>query len=161
MQKQFGMLGERIRLECKVTSAANDNSISWDKNGNPIKSDNPKYDVTVTDREYEHVSELFINRADLSDFGSYGCKATNEIGSDYLVITMEQEGMETKVRINIQMFLFFSEIVESSEILYIVIGIFSIVILLLLLTLCIVLSTRRNRSNMKDVKAVNDQSNRR
>merc|ERR1719154_331633 len=100
--------------------------------------------MTLTDKEYEHISELFIEKADLADFANYGCKATNEIGSDYLVITITEP-----------------ETVKSSHILYIVIGVFAIVIILLLLTLCIVLSKRRNRSNMELIKAANDQTKRR
>ena len=50
---------------------------------------------------------------------------------------------------------------DSFDVLYIVIGIFAIVILLLLVTLVIVLSRRRNRSNMKLIEIANDQSKRR
>lgn len=143
-KEQFGKLGGQIKLECRVTSSANYNHISWDKNGISIPSTDKKYKITVTDKEDEHVSELYIENADLSDFTTYGCKATNEIGSDFLVVSMKE--IETE---------------KSSHILYIVIGVFAIVIILLLLTLCIVLSKRRNRSNLELIKAANDQAKRR
>lgn len=141
---QFGKLGERIRLECRASSAGNNNSISWDKNGIPITMENTEYEIRVIDNEYEHVSELFVEHSDEHDFSSYGCKATNEVGSDYLVINLEEE-----------------KTLESFDILYIVIGIFAIVIILLLLILCIVLCKRRNRSNMKLIEVANGQSKRR
>lgn len=53
------------------------------------------------------------------------------------------------------------EIVENSEILYIVIGIFAIVIILLVLTLCTVMYKKRNVSNMKLMEAAKDKSNKR
>jgi len=143
-KEQFGRLKTRVRLECCVSSAANNNSISWDKNGIPITLRNEKYDIRVIDKEYEYVSELFIENSADSDFSSYGCKATNEIGSDYLVINLAEEKIE-----------------ESFDVLYIVIGIFAIVIILLLLTLFIVLCKRRNRSNMKLIEIANDKSKRR
>jgi len=143
-KNQVGRLGDRIRLECRIASAANNNSISWDKNGIPIAIEKEKYDIRVIDKEDEYVSELFIENSDESDFSSYGCKATNEIGSDYVVINMEEEKNG-----------------DSFDVLYIVIGIFAIVILLLLVTLVIVLSKRRNRSNMKLIEIANDQSKRR
>jgi len=143
-KNQVGKLGERIRLECRIVSAGNDDSISWDKNGIPISMEDKRYDIRVIDTENEYISELFIQSSEASDFSNYGCKATNEIGSDYTVIKMEEEKNE-----------------ESLDILYIVIGIFAIVILLLLLTLAIVLFKRRNRSNMKLIEIANDQSKRR
>jgi hypothetical protein len=141
---QDGKLGDRIQLECKVASAANNNAVSWDKNGIPIPIENKKYDIRVIDKENEYISELFVENSDASDFSSYGCKATNEIGSAYLVINMVEKKIE-----------------ESFDVLYIVIGVFAIVILLLLLILVIVLCKRRNRSNMKLIEIANDQSKRR
>jgi len=143
-KNQVGRLGERIRLECRMISAGNDDSISWDKNGIPIPKKDKRYDIRVIDTENEYISELFIENSEESDFSKYGCKATNEIGSDYAVINMEEEKSE-----------------ERLDVLYIVIGIFAIVILLLLLTLVIVLCKRRNKSNMKLIELANDQSKRR
>ena len=74
-----------------MISAGNDDSISWDKNGIPIPKKDKRYDIRVIDTENEYISELFIGNSEESDFSKYGCKATNEIGSDYAVINMEEE----------------------------------------------------------------------
>ena len=78
-------------MECRTVSAGNDNSISWDKNGIPIPMEEKRYDIRVIDTENEYISELFIESSEESDFTSYGCKATNEIGSDYTVIKIEEK----------------------------------------------------------------------
>ena len=39
-----------------------------------------------------YVSQLTIRRAELEDFGSYGCEATNQLGYDYVRIELLQEG---------------------------------------------------------------------
>ena len=83
-------------MECRIISAGNDESISWDKNGIPIPKEDKRYDIRVIDTENEYMSELFIENSEESDFSNYGCKATNEIGSDYTVIHMEEE---SKVKI--------------------------------------------------------------
>ena len=34
---QFGTIGESVRLKCKIVSGMDDNTISWDVNGKPLK----------------------------------------------------------------------------------------------------------------------------
>ena len=58
--------------------------------------ENTEYEIRVINNEYEHVSELFVEHSDEHDFSSYGCKATNEVGSDYLVINLEEESKKNK-----------------------------------------------------------------
>jgi len=142
-KEQFGRLGARSRLECKVKSSANNKSISWDKNGVPIVSNGGKYEVRITDDNNEQTSELFIEDSQGSDFSKYGCKADNELGSDYLQITLEEE------------------VILNLEVLYIVIGIFAIVILILMSILCVIICRRRNKANLKLIETANEKSKRR
>ena len=56
----------------------------------PIASNGGKYEVRITDDNNEQTSELFIEDSKASDFSIYGCKADNELGSDYLQITLKE-----------------------------------------------------------------------
>ena len=104
---QYGSLGEDIKLTCSVASGLNnDNSISWDVAGVPVSPDDFKYDVRVT-HGVKYVSELLILQADLDDFVSYGCEATNKLGYDYVRIELSQKGeVWSRARQSLHQFLF-------------------------------------------------------
>ena len=65
-------------------------SISWDRKGTKIDDSNAKYEVRIIKQEDEYVSELLVKYEDDLDFTSYGCKAENEAGTDYLEINLEK-----------------------------------------------------------------------
>ena len=90
---QYGVAGQDITLTCSVDSGLDDNTISWDVAGLPVSPDNVKYEVRVT-RGPLYVSQLTILQAELEDFVSYGCEATNQLGYDYVRIELLQQGEE-------------------------------------------------------------------
>ena len=87
----YGVAGQDITLTCTVDSGLDDNTISWDVAGLPVSPDDVKYEVRVT-RGPHYVSQLTILEAELEDFVSYGCEATNQLGYDYVRIDLHQEG---------------------------------------------------------------------
>ena len=50
-QEQYGTLGDSVTLTCRIESGLEDNSISWDKSGRPVRNDDNqgKYEIRVTD----------------------------------------------------------------------------------------------------------------
>ena len=90
-QTHYGEAGQDITLTCSVDSGLDDNTISWDVEGLPVSPDNVKYEVRVS-RGPQYVSQLTILQAELEDFVSYGCEATNQLGYDYVRIKLLQEG---------------------------------------------------------------------
>ena len=88
---QYGAPGQDIQLTCSVDSGLDDNTISWDVEAVPVSPDSVKYEVRVT-RGPHYVSQLTILQAELEDFVSYGCEATNQLGYDYVRIDLRQEG---------------------------------------------------------------------
>ena len=90
-QTQYGVAGQDVQLTCSVNSGLDDNTISWDVAGLPVSPDNVKYEVRVS-RGENYVSTLTVLQAELEDFVSYGCEATNQLGYDYVRIELLQEG---------------------------------------------------------------------
>ena len=88
---QYGVAGQDVQLTCSVNSGLDDNTISWDVAGLPVSPDNVKYEVRVS-RGENYVSTLTVLQAELEDFVSYGCEATNQLGYDYVRIELLQEG---------------------------------------------------------------------
>jgi len=118
-----------VRLKCKIVSGMDDNTISWDVNGKPLKDDLEKYDILVTDTGYEYISELMIQNVEKDDFTSYGCEAANQMGYDYVRINLEQ-------------------LEFNNEIWYIIISVLVLLIILATFGFCFLLG-RRRRVNAK------------
>ena len=50
--------------------------------------------MVYNETEAEQMSSLLIEEASEEDFGTYGCKASNEVGVTYLSIALEQKGLK-------------------------------------------------------------------
>ena len=95
VREQVGSIGETMTLSCKIESGLDDNTISWDMSGVPVRDDLEKYDIRVTDTGHEYISELVIKDADVDDFVSYSCHANNQMGYDSFTIHLKEKGQIT------------------------------------------------------------------
>ena len=93
LQVQYGVLGGQARLECRVVSVG-EVTVSWERKGEPLRHDD---DIRVTVKEFEKISELFVNVVKSSDFGEYGCLAENDVGRAYEVFTIKIKGKQSLV----------------------------------------------------------------
>ena len=102
--------GEAVVLECRIQAGLEDNTISWDRAGRPLRETEEgghleirsvvvmmiivmmMIMIRVTDTGTEYVSQLVIAAATAEDFVSYGCEATNKLGYDYVRIELSQQG---------------------------------------------------------------------
>ena len=79
-------------LTCRIESGLDDNKIFWDREGKPLSGAPGELDIRVTETGAEYISELVIARAGAGDFVSYGCRATNSMGYDYVRINLSKKG---------------------------------------------------------------------
>ena len=153
---QYGSPGEDIKLTCSVnTGLDNDNSVSWDVSGVPVNPEDFKYDVRVT-QGMQYVSELVIRQADLDDFVSYGCEATNQLGYDYVRIELLQQGEAGTGRDQLTLHSIADEELDK-ELWYVIIAVLSVLIILTLLVGCFILGRRREKSNAELIKNANER----
>jgi len=87
-------LGEDVILQCRVDSLSNNTKVTWTKNDQPIGQESPKHRVLFSDGLYQFASDLIIYKVDHTDFANYGCFSTNEVGSDYKVLPLQEEEEE-------------------------------------------------------------------
>jgi len=138
---QMAKLGELARLECRVATVGSSNLITWDRAGLDLTGKKPGTRLIFNQTETEKISTLVIEQTSEDDFGTYGCKASNEIGVTYANISLKQEGSNF----------------DKNKILYIMLGGFALATLILLVILCIILYKRRKRSNLKYLRAVKQE----
>ena len=82
------------RLECRVASVGSSNRITWDRAGVELDDQALGRRLVYNETEAEQMSSLLIEEASEEDFGTYGCKASNEVGVTYLSISLEQKGLK-------------------------------------------------------------------
>eukprot|EP00062_Callorhinchus_milii_P005912 gi/632946130/ref/XP_007888405.1/ PREDICTED: titin-like [Callorhinchus milii] len=76
LRKESGILGASSHLECKFSGSV-PISISWYKDDKEL-SVSDKYKITC----HDNTASLEISQLELSDCGTYSCKATNPAGKD-------------------------------------------------------------------------------
>ena len=99
-------------LECRIQAGLEDNTISWDRAGRPVREteEGGQLEIRsvvmiivmmimmmvsrVTDTGTEYVSQLVIAAATAEDFVSYGCEATNMLGYDYVTMQLRKSGIK-------------------------------------------------------------------
>ena len=100
-------------LECRIQAGLEDNTISWDRAGRPLRETEEgghleirsvvvmvmmivmmMIMIRVTDTGTEYVSQLVIAAATAEDFVSYGCEATNMLGYDYVTMQLRKSGIK-------------------------------------------------------------------
>ena len=91
-QVQMAKLGELARLECRVATVGSNNLITWDRAGLDLTGQDPGTRLIFNQTETEQISTLVIEQTTEEDFGTYGCKASNEVGVTYANISLKQEG---------------------------------------------------------------------
>jgi len=138
---QMAKLGELARLECRVATVGSNNLITWNRAGLDLTGQDPGTRLIFNQTETEQISTLVIEQTTEEDFGTYGCKASNEVGVTYANISLKQEGSNF----------------DKNKILYIMLGVFALATLILLAILCIILYKRRKRSNLKYLRAVKQE----
>ena len=107
-----------------------------------------------------YVSQLTIRRAELEDFGSYGCEATNQLGYDYVRIELRQEGGElswSPTKVLSKLAILEQTRLVDEEFWYVVIAVLSVLIILALLAFCFILGRRREKSNAELIKTANER----
>ena len=88
-QIQFGKIGEKSYLKCRVVSLAWNVTIKWEKLGYLIK----KETFPVHKKEENPLtSNLVVDIVDESDFGQFRCIAENEVGTSYEDINLQRRG---------------------------------------------------------------------
>ena len=91
-------------LTCRIESGLDDNKIFWDREGKPLSGAPGELDIRVTDTGAEYISELVIARAEAGDFVSYGCRATNSMGYDYVRINLSKKGRQRSLHTSLFLF---------------------------------------------------------
>jgi len=84
-------VGEDVILQCRVDSFSNITKVTWTKNDQPIGQESPKHRVLFSEGLHQFASDLIIYKVDHTDFANYGCFSSNEVGSDYKVLPLQQE----------------------------------------------------------------------
>ena len=85
-------LGGLARLECRVATVGSNNLITWHRAGLDLTGQDPGTRLIFNQTETEQISTLVIEQTTEEDFGTYGCKASNEVGVTYATISLKQEG---------------------------------------------------------------------
>ena len=75
-----------------MASVGSSNRITWDRAGVELDDQAFGRRVVYNETEAEQMSSLLIEEASEEDFGTYGCKACNEVGVTYVNIALEQKG---------------------------------------------------------------------
>ena len=75
-----------------MASVGSSNRITWDLAGVALDDQALRRRVVYNETEAEQMSSLLIEEASEEDFGTYGCKASNEVGVTYVSIALEQKG---------------------------------------------------------------------
>jgi len=84
-------VGEDVILQCRVDSFSDSTKVTWTKNDQPIGQESPKHRVLFSEGLHQFASDLIIYKVDHTDFANYGCFSSNEVGSDYKVLPLQQE----------------------------------------------------------------------
>merc|ERR1719410_1404288 len=94
VQQKTASVGDDVILHCQVFSLDNNTKINWTRNNDPVRLDGTKYralPLVNDERTSTFTSDLVIFNIQPSDFGSYGCFAQNEIGTDHKLFLLEEE----------------------------------------------------------------------
>merc|ERR1712098_932167 len=78
-------------LQCRVNSLSSNTKVTWTKNDQPIDKESPKHHVLFSDGVFQFASDLIIYKVEQTDFANYGCFSTNEVGTDYKVVSLQEE----------------------------------------------------------------------
>ena len=132
-------LGELARLQCRVATVGSNNLISWDRAGIDLSGhQDPGTRLIFNRTETEQMSTLVIERTSEEAFGTYGCKASNEVGVTYASISLKQEG-GWAVNFIYTSFLHSGSNFDKNKLLYIMLGGFALATLILMAILCVIL----------------------
>jgi len=91
---KLAKMEEDVILQCRVHSLSHNTEVSWTKDNQPIDQDSSKHRILFTDGHYQFASDLIVYKVEKSDFTNYGCFSTNEVGTDYKIIPLEEEAEE-------------------------------------------------------------------
>ena len=94
LQQKTASVGDDVILHCQVFSLDKNTKINWTRNNDPVRLDGTKYRALplVHDENIStFTSDLVIYNIQPSDFGSYGCFAQNDIGTDHKLFLLEEE----------------------------------------------------------------------
>lgn len=89
VQEINGIQGKTVKLDCKITSRSNIQSVEWRKGSDPCE-DGDTYTIEVTDTN----STLTIKDIDVADAGEYFCKAytvMSEAESPQITVVVHSE----------------------------------------------------------------------
>ena len=75
-----------------MASVGMSNRITWDRAGVALDDQALRRRVVYNETEAEQMSSLLIEEVSEEDFGTYGCKASNEVGLTFVSIALEQKG---------------------------------------------------------------------
>jgi len=87
-------VGEDVILHCQVFSLDSHTKINWTRHNDPVRLDGTKYralPIVNDEKVSTFTSDLVIYNIQPSDFGSYGCFAQNELGTDHKMFLLEEE----------------------------------------------------------------------
>ena len=104
--------------------------------------DNKKYEILSSKDGFTFLSTLIIRDTSLEDFGYYGCAVINSHGSDELSIHLEMNGQYKHFKM-----MFNKLFSDEFPMLFILIGIFVTIIMILFITLGFLLC-RKNITNL-------------
>merc|ERR1719422_1676334 len=84
-------VGEDVILQCRVNSLSSNTRVTWTKNDQPIDKESSKHHILFSDGVFQFASDLIIYKVEQTDFANYGCFSTNEVGTDYKVVSLQEE----------------------------------------------------------------------
>ena len=160
-------------LECRIQAGLEDNTISWDRAGRPLRETEEgghleirsvvvmmmivmmMIMIRVTDTGTEYVSQLVIAAATAEDFVSYGCEATNMLGYDYVTMQLRKSGIKLWIFFLSRYISYYILEEFNEEMWYIIIAVLAVLIIIALLGFCFILGRRREKSNAELIKDAN------
>ena len=160
-------------LECRIQAGLEDNTISWDRAGRPLRETEEgghleirsvvvmmivmmmMMVIRVTDTGTEYVSQLVIAAATAEDFVSYGCEATNMLGYDYVTMQLRKSGIKLYIFFWSRYISYYILEEFNEEMWYIIIAVLAVLIIIALLGFCFILGRRREKSNAELIKDAN------
>ncbi|XP_022251226.1 irregular chiasm C-roughest protein-like isoform X2 [Limulus polyphemus] len=89
---QYGIEGQKVKVECLITSVPEPSRVVWMKQSKVVDIDNTEGYEIVTEHLPDGLKNLLIiHKAEESDFGDYNCSAWNTLGHDSMLISVRRQ----------------------------------------------------------------------
>ncbi|XP_022247885.1 irregular chiasm C-roughest protein-like isoform X2 [Limulus polyphemus] len=138
---QYGIEGQKVKVECLITSVPEPSRVVWMKRSQVVDIDNTEgYEIVTEHLPNGLKNLLIIHRAEETDFGDYNCSAWNALGHDSMLISVRRQTCND-VSGSVPSLL--CSVTENLPMLIILAGVIGGIVLIVSVTIVIILCLRR------------------